>query len=163
MAIRWGMLSRYLNGHKTLLDLGTATGTFLRSPAAPEGMELHGSDINPKSPYYGLPVPRRVDVLTMFDVAEHLENPRDVLEQIRPRLVAVCTPNVGALSSPDPEIFAWKHYRPGEHLHYFNRESLAALLFYSGYHVEEVSFMEGTKRNPDRPMDLITMIGRRAA
>lgn len=168
MAARWGLMSRYLNGHRTLLDLGTGTGTFLRSPAAPEGLELHGNDINPGSPYFGGAVQlfvrkKSVDVLTMFDVVEHLPAPREVLEDLRPRLLVVNTPNIGALESPDPEIFAWKHYRPGEHLHYFSRTSLSALFLHAGYCVEEVSFTEGAKRNPDRPMDLITMIGRRAA
>lgn len=163
MAVRWSRIKRHLNGHRTLLDYGAAAGAFLRSEHAEPGLALSGWDINPYSPYARpLDEPGRgFDVVTAFDVLEHIPSPAAFLDRFHPRLLAVLTPSTDGLADLE-EITTWRHYRPGEHVHYFSRQSLAALFLRAGYCVEEVCYTEGAIRNPTRPMDLILMIGSRA-
>lgn len=162
MAVRWSRLRRHLNGHRTLLDYGAAAGAFLSSEHREPGLSLTGWDINPHSPFARpIDTPARGwDVLTAFDVLEHIPSPAAFLDRFNPRLLAVLTPSTDAIRDKG-ELFTWKHYRPGEHLHYYSRESLAALFLRAGYCVEEVCYTEAAMRNPTRPMDLILMIGRR--
>lgn len=162
MAVRWSRIKRHLNGHRALLDYGTADGAFLRSEHRDPCLHLVGWDVNPHSPY-AKPIhepSRGFDVLTAFDVIEHLTSPTAFLDRFRPRLLAVLTPTTDGLADKQ-EILSWKHYRPGEHVHYFNRQSLAALFLYGEYNVEEVCYTEAAMRNPDGPRDLILMIGSR--
>lgn len=160
MRCRWGLVRHHLNGHKTLLDYGTGTGAFLENAMRPEGLSVKGYDVNPASPFSDVMICHlRPDVLTMFDVVEHLEDPRGTIEKIQPRLLTISTPNTDFVDSKNLET--WRHFKPGEHLHYFGRKSLTALMLSTGFSVEEISFTEGAKRNPDRPFDIITMIGRR--
>lgn len=163
MRCRWGLLSRYLNGHKTLLDYGTGTGAFLKHPFRPESLSVEGYDINPFSEYHDvrgfLPKNHKPDVMTMYDVLEHLPEPISVIEHFRPKILAVSVPYAELLKID--ELPTWRHFRPGEHLHYFTKRSLKVLMEKTGYEIEEVSFTEGAKRNPDRPCDIVTVIGRR--
>lgn len=162
MSVRWSRIGRHLNGHRTLLDYGTADGAFLASEHRDPGLELQGYDVNPYSPYSKpiLPPKRGFDVLTAFDVIEHLPSPAAFLDKYYPKLLAVLTPSTGTIRNKQ-DILSWRHYRPGEHLHYYNWSSLAALFDTAGYNVEEVCYTEGAMRNPQRPMDLILMIGSR--
>lgn len=159
VTLRWGLLRRYLNGHKSLLDYGTGSGAFLSCPDRIPGLELSGYEINPESEYCHAETPRLPDVMTAFDVIEHLPNPKDWILTYRPKLLVVLTPNAGAV--PRDRIFDWKHYKPGEHIHYFSIDSLKALFEETGYRVEGWDFIEAAHRNPNAPMDLVTMIGSR--
>lgn len=156
---RWGFLRRHLNGHRTLVDYGCATGAFLRSEHRIDGIEVDGYDINPSSPYHRDPAWKHPDVITAFDLIEHLPSPRAWIEEHRPRLLILLTPNVGAIHKG--LIETWRHYRPDEHYHYYKIESLKALLDKTGYFLEGWDFLEGAHRNPNRPMDLITVAASR--
>ena len=77
------------------------------------------------------------DVVVMFEVIEHLFDPRLVLEQVQRLLrpggtLVLSTPNFNALSR-----FAlgnsWAVLSPAEHLYYFTRDSLRALLQAAGF------------------------------
>jgi SAM-dependent methyltransferase len=79
------------------------------------------------------------DLITMWDVVEHLEKPRDVMQLVcrwlRPGgWVAINTLNSGGLGArmAGPE---WRHLRPPVHLQYFTRRSLLRLLQSHGYAV----------------------------
>lgn len=99
------------------------------------------------------------DILTLFDVIEHMESPREFLSGSRAKLVIILTPNVAAI--PKGLIHTWRHYKPKEHLHYYSVESLRELLKQTGYFLEGWDFIEGAHRNPTRPMDLITVAATR--
>ena len=160
MRCRWGLVRRHLNGHKTLLDYGTGTGVFLENALRPQDLSVKGYDVNPASPFSRVMIDHlRPDVLTMFDVVEHLTDPKGVIEKINPRLLTISTPNVDFVDTKN--LSTWRHFKPGEHLHYFGRKALTALMLSTGFAVEEMSFTEAAKRNPDRPFDIITMVGAR--
>ena len=79
------------------------------------------------------------DVVTLINVLEHVRDPlRMVVEcrrLVRPGgLVAVHVPNVGGLPARLRGA-RWKHYEPLEHLYYFNRRTLRALLERCGLQV----------------------------
>jgi len=164
MALRWGFLRRHVNGHKTLLDYGTGPGAFLASYSSSNfpPLVIDGYDINPHSPFYK-PINKKWDVVTAFDVIEHMESPRDWIESINPRLLVVLTPCIDALRLEPYRggIQDWKHYKPGEHLHYFGAKSLSALFRKCGYTVEGWDYAESANRNPENPRDLITMAASR--
>lgn len=165
-AFRWGFLRRYMNGkHTTLLDVGAGTGAFLRSTHAIPGVELHGFDINPFSEYCrpGKDVIDQPDVVTAFDVIEHMESPRNFVRLMNPKLLVILTPNVDPLMNTPSRgpITGWRHYKPGEHLHYYGLKSLSALIHKCEYVVEGWDYLEATHRNPDHCRDLVTMAASR--
>jgi hypothetical protein len=163
-AHRWATVRRFMNGHTNVLDFGAGAGAFLQYENAPPGLNLAGVDINPFSPYY-LPEGSTVigdlihdtQVLTMFDVIEHIQHPRSVIERIDPNVLVILTPNAGNVH---PSRFReWRHYKPGEHLHYYTVPALYALFEKLGFCVKWWDFKEGEIRNPESPFDLVTMVG----
>lgn len=134
------------------LDIGCNTGLLLdllreagyrtvgieRSPSGAEavaaGHEVHALDIEA-----GLELRQRFDVVTMTHVLEHLRQPTRALEWVREHLHAqglaiVEVPNWGDLARP-----LWgTRYRPlelGDHLSFFERETLAGLARRAGLRV----------------------------
>jgi len=139
----------------TLLDYGCGPGAFHKG--ATNGFKTIGYDINPfcgfdKKPHHKT----KVDILTMWDVIEHLENPRSPIDRYKPEYLFICTPNVDSVKD---SIINWKHYRPGEHLHYFDLKSLILLL--GDYEIVEHNFEEGELRDPSCPKAIITVVGKR--
>lgn len=122
---------------------------------------MDGYDINPFSPYHkekqDIPLPP--DIVCAFDVIEHLESPRAWILKYRPKLLVVLTPNVGAIHKG--MIETWRHYRPDEHYFYYNATSLRALFDATGYRWELSDFCESAHRNPNRPLDLMTVAATR--
>jgi SAM-dependent methyltransferase len=83
--------------------------------------------------------PSTFDLVTMWDVVEHLEQPREVIAMVtrwlRPggwlALNTVDSGSVGAKLAGE----RWRHLGPPRHLQYFNRRSLWRLLESSGYDI----------------------------
>jgi len=112
-----------------LLDVGYGNGSFLRL-AQKAGYDVYGNDVHGCGEKYGI---REVslngeawDVVTFFDSLEHFESlelPRQICRNAHAVVVSVpCLPDA------EQDISTWRHYRPGEHLHYFTERSLAELL-----------------------------------
>ena len=152
------MVQRHAPGHLTLLDYGCASGAFHLS--SPNGYRTEGYDINPATGFSELPTVQGLDIVTMWDSIEHVHDPVSLIEQLYPRWLFLSTPN---LESVRGDIRQWRHYRPGEHLYYFDRHSLTEVLRYCGYDVVEVNFEEGKLRDPANPEAIITMAARRQA
>ena len=79
------------------------------------------------------------DLITMWDVVEHLEKPREVMQLVHRWLrpggwVAINTLNSGGLGARMAGS-QWRHLRPPVHLQYFTRKSLIRLLQSHGYAV----------------------------
>jgi hypothetical protein len=126
--LRVGFLKGHVAGGR-LLDVGYGNGAFLRAAATagfqPFGYDIHHGDFgiaeidiyNDRS---------RWDVITFFDSLEHFPSFAAVRSLIgRAGYVMVSLPLYPAAF---PATRAWKHYKPGEHVHYFSRQSLSRLV-----------------------------------
>jgi cyclopropane fatty-acyl-phospholipid synthase-like methyltransferase len=144
---------------KRLLDVGCATGFFMEA-AAEEGFDVRGVEFSTVA--IGLARPdiggrivhgdvntlrsqgsEPFDVVTAFDIIEHVQNPADFLRDIR----EILRPGgVLAISSPDTGHFLrylmrakWPMLQPMQHTVLFSRRGIAALLERCGFdavHVE---------------------------
>lgn len=134
----------------TMLDIGCATGEFLNKAREygfdVEGLELSkwSSEIAKKKDikiYRNLlsslakKIPNRYDVITLFGVIEHFENPSQELGYIykllKPGgLLVIWTGDVSSFSS---KVFGYNWwYWQGQHIQYFSHKSLSLLSKKSG-------------------------------
>jgi SAM-dependent methyltransferase len=136
-----------------LLDVGCATGEFLLEMRG-HGWKVHGIEVSPEAATiardaYGLEVstgsiesfsaPGAYDVVTLWDVLEHLPSPRASLLQIRQWLrpgghVVFSVPN---LESWDARLFGrwWIGWDAPRHWNLFSRPLLERLLAETGFQV----------------------------
>jgi len=145
-------IDRHTPGARRMLEVGTGAGLFLKS-AERAGWEVAGLELSPDGSAFarerlGLDVRTEraeamsfpagsFDVAVMFDVIEHLFDPRAVLEATRGALapggvLVVSTPNFNALSrwvlGAD-----WAVLSPLEHTYYFTERTLGRLLMSAGF------------------------------
>ncbi len=143
-----------------LLDVGCSIGQFLaRARAAgfaATGLEMNRTSAEFARAHYGLDVaegtihgaplpPESLEVLTMFDVIEHVPDPlgdlRKAFELLVPGGMAVLsTPNIDGLfprlSLPlAGRLGYWPHPEPPYHLFQFSVKTLAAMLEKAGFEV----------------------------
>lgn len=140
-----------------LLDVGCAAGFFLNE-AQKRGWHVAGIEPAEYAAQYarnrlGLDVKsgtlesvdlpkNHYNVVTSWDVIEHVIDPDPFIEQIhsllcRDGLMVLGTPNSASLAAGVKQQ-AWTHFRPPEHLFYFNPRSLAFLCEKYFDHVEVV-------------------------
>lgn len=142
----------------TVLDIGCSTGLFLNEAKQAgfdvAGVEFSGSSAQFARNQFQLSVtdgdihafdgaPGTVDVLTMFDVIEHVRDPaRDILAAhrlIKPGgLFILSTPNIDGLFPRLSEPLAdrlghWPHVEPPWHLFQFSVRTLSAMLEARGF------------------------------
>lgn len=145
-AARLGRLAELgLRPGAKLLDVGCADGTFVEA-ALERGFDAYGVEVSEEIlPALAESLRARVkpsleaaaelgpyDAITFWDVLEHLPEPvaslRTVRESLRPGgFLAVVVPvidNFNARAFPR----SWDQYKPPEHLSYFSRASLRALV-----------------------------------
>jgi len=147
-----------------LLDLGCSTGTLMQV-AIERGWSARGLDLNRESVRHareaGLDVicdtfpsaeleGQHFDVTVMSDFIEHVPDPRAALVATRELLAEdgylfLTTPDAGALVARLSGR-RWWHLKPSEHLVYFDRKTIRALLEDCGYEVVDVRSM-GRVRN----------------
>jgi SAM-dependent methyltransferase len=172
-----------------VLDIGCGPGHFIRL-ARDAGFEVYGAELNPalaeacrratgahmfmggKALADAAATNLKFDVVSMLDLIEHLQDPRDLLETVRKLvrpggLVAVFTPNhaslivrmawtlytmsAGRLHGPVDEIF------DSLHVTYFDLSGLTRLLSDCGYRILH------TRLTPYRPERRNQAIGIAAA
>lgn len=151
MRRRTAQVTRFKSGG-SLLDIGCATGNFLSAIANRPGWDVEGVEISSFASEIargkGLPVftgrlheaaypPERFDAVTLWDVFEHLHDPRADLTEIhrilKPGgLLVMRLPN---LDSWDARLFKqyWAGFEPPRHLYVFNRATLAQMLAQAGF------------------------------
>ena len=141
----------------TLLDVGCALGGFL-AVAKEHGFEVEGVEIGKyaakqartrlhvkvtNSDIYSAELaPESYDVITMWDVIEHLTDPNLALEKIiralRPKgYVAFST---GDVSSAWARLTGkrWQLLTPPQHLYFFSQRSMSGLLKRHSFSVKEI-------------------------
>lgn len=151
------MLAARARGRR-LLEVGCGAGFFL-SAAARSGWSVEGIELSEEAARFAterlhlairreraedaaIP-PGSFDAAAMFDVIEHLFEPRAVLEAIARALapggiLVISTPNFNAASRFLLGV-NWAVLSPLEHVYYFTEQSLRALLEATGF--EQVEFV----------------------
>ena len=147
---RLASVERYVRPPGSVLDVGCAVGLFLRV-AQERGWTAIGVERSTWAADYGRRTwglqilldmrdavrPTGFDLVTMWDVVEHLEQPRHVLEQAHSLLreggyLALSTVNSSSLGARRAGR-AWRHLVPPLHLQYFTKASLFDLLRRTGF------------------------------
>jgi len=140
-----------------VLDVGCGQGTFLRLMQG-KGWKGHGTELSPRSAsraiQAGLSVsvgeirenqfpPDYFDLITFWQVLEHLRDPAAVLQRIRPLLrrggiVAISTPNV---ESWQARTFRgdWFHLDAPRHLFLFSPRTLETFMAAHGFRLLTLS------------------------
>jgi len=150
---RWDIITQRCTGG-TLLDYGCGTGAF--HSLAPAGFTVSGWDINPYSAYFGRRPTGTFDILTMWDVMEHLHTPLGPALCYRPQWAFIATPN--AACAPMPDFTAWRHYKPSEHVQYYTPKTLAMSMASIGYEAVCVDYSEGALRDRANPKAIFTAV-----
>lgn len=144
-------LQQFLSPPGRLLDLGCATGEFLLVArdggwtvsgvemmplAAAVARDTHQLNVAVSSAEDANLEPETYDVITMWDVLEHLQSPQTVLEKCRRALkpggwLIFAIPN---LKSFDRQLFgpAWLGWEAPRHLFFFTPRTLQQLLSRNG-------------------------------
>lgn len=149
---RWDLVERHAKGHLRLLDWGCAVGAFHLN--SPNGYVCMGYDINPTSGFTVKPSPTiQLDVMTFWDTIEHTPDFHRILAVYAPRFVFISTPNLECVRG---DIREWKHYRPYEHIFYFDKYSLEFIMDNLGYDLVETNFEEGALRDPSCPEAILS-------
>lgn len=145
---------------KHLLDVGCANGQFLEYTGR-FGVKSEGIDISAEMIEAGkrqgldcrvadfFSMEGAYDLITFWDVVEHVLDPKKVLEKTRSLLkksgeVIIQTPCTGKIS----ELFGekWLYYLPVQHIHLFSQEALFKLLSDTGFSI--VSWVRFGSCNP---------------
>lgn len=118
---RCALLSRHVKKGATVLDVGAGSGAFVRAARA-VGFAAYGFEVIPegvrrlRAAGVFQDDPAGFHAVTFWDSLEHMEDPEAWLRKLGkgPKVFA-SLPVFRDLRS----IRTSKHYRPGEHLHYF--------------------------------------------
>jgi len=145
------------------LDIGASAGFFVKT-AADNGWDAHGIELSRDTSElaqerYGVDVvcarledtsfePRSFDVITLWDVIEHVANPLDTMCRVAGLLkpggvVGILTPNLDGLFARysyrlGRRIHHWPAVEPPAHLYQFSVRSLATLLGRAGLEILEI-------------------------
>lgn len=161
--LRAGFLLGAIGYPQTVCDVGYGNGDFLAVMRL-FGAQCFGYDVS------GYPVPdgckavlatavrEAFELVTFFDSLEHC---RDIsfVAKLRARHVCISVPWRPSLD----EFAAWKHRRPGEHLHHFDYDSLRGFMAAAGYRMLRACSIEDCIRSVGgaaRPNILTAVFGR---
>lgn len=136
------------------MDFGCCNGAF--HLAAPPTFNCTGWDVNPDSPFTGQVPHGHFDVLTLWDVMEHLTAPLEPIVRYTPDTVFICTPD--ADNACKTAFWQWKHYKPIEHLYYFTPHTLTLSMASVGYNAVHTNHSEGRLRDADNPNAIFTAV-----
>lgn len=151
--LRWRFILRRLArqvGQETaplsLLDVGAGNGYFVALAAREFGWRAVGLEISERETRFahemlGVGLLREdiaghrgnYDVVTCFNVIEHVPAPRDFLAAVAARvkpggMLALSTPNPGCIHARVRGLRRWNMVDPPHHLNLFSRQALRAML-----------------------------------
>lgn len=141
----------------SLLDVGCATGLFMQEAKKErfvvDGLDVSDYAVNIAKKHFGNRVKRanienvdykgkKFDVITMFDVLEHLNNPKNVLKKTfkiltKDGILVINTGDTGSLLAKIQGKH-WHFFIPPQHFFYFSQNNLSELLKQSGFRIIRV-------------------------
>ena len=151
-------IEKHLKYKGRLLDIGCAVGHFLEV-ARNNGWSISGIELSKfareyaeerlniniyttleQSPFKN----DDFDVITAFEIIEHVHNPDNFLREARSLLkeggiLGISTPNL-ANSKTSKTFMEWSYLTPPEHLFYFDKKTITKLLEINGFSVIEVFY-----------------------
>jgi 2-polyprenyl-3-methyl-5-hydroxy-6-metoxy-1,4-benzoquinol methylase len=153
---RIGLILQHTRKKKNmrLLDVGCGTGGFLDA-AKGEGFEVYGQDLGKDlaewtrkrlgiqvfdMPIERIPKSLKFDVITLFDVLEHVTHPPQFILELKKHLnkngiILIYVPHFDSLSSHVMRDES-NHVTPCEHLTYFTEDSIRTLAKRTNFSVE---------------------------
>lgn len=130
-----------------VLDFGYGSGDFLRVMSKNGwqtfGIDVHGLNLGIKDVVEEELYDISWDIVTFFDSLEHLQN-FNILKEIHSENIIVSIPIFYGKNIST--IVDWKHYKPGEHLHYFSLKSIEKLFKRYDYQLSDFNFSEDLVR-----------------
>jgi len=165
----------WVKGEGRLLDVGCATGNFLDRMRKRGNWQVWGVEINEEAARYaqerfGLAIfigelweasypASWFDVVTLWDVLEHLHDPLDTLKEIGRVLKddGVLILSVPNSDSFDARLFGdcWIGLDPPRHLYTFSTKTLKRLLTEAGFGATETRFIIGSYHSFTASLDLV--------
>lgn len=140
-----------------MLDFGCGSGSFVRA-CIKQKIKAVGFDINPYSEYCDISLLfNGHSTVTFWDSLEHLSNPKQIIKGLNGKLIFVSTPSTDGHDNIN--LYKWKHYYPGEHVHYYNERSLIELLTVCGYSIVYKSYGESECRRGNSNKNILTVGG----
>lgn len=135
-AFRCRLVREYVaNANRTVLDVGVGCGDFVFQLRANGWRFAFGTDINPfavealRQRGALWPDESQANVLTFWDVLEHIPDPSVLFRHHRPKWVLVSMP----IYRNEAHVFVSKHFRPGEHCWYFTNFGLKRYMEMQGF------------------------------
>jgi 2-polyprenyl-3-methyl-5-hydroxy-6-metoxy-1,4-benzoquinol methylase len=185
--LEWGFRWRYilstLKRHTAapkLLDVGAGNGYFVwlartEFGVPADGLEISAAEVEYARDTFGLEllsgdlsrIKDRYEVITSFNVLEHVKHPMDLLTQMRTRLsggglLVITTPNPSCIHRQLRGLSKWNMVCPPHHINLFTRAALEQMLSLAGFQILEYSTLS-TYINAVRKIDTRSLILRRAA
>jgi SAM-dependent methyltransferase len=180
---RWryilGALERYGAG-PSLLDVGAGNGYFVHLARtefglAADGLEISAAEADYARDTFGLELLRgdlsvvtsKYDVITSFNVLEHVKEPMKLLTEMSERLapgglMVLTTPNPSCIHRRLKGLTRWNMVCPPHHINLFTRTSLREMLTRLGFETLEYATLS-TYINSVRKIDTQSLMLRRAA
>lgn len=180
---RWRYILRRLERYKAtpqLLDVGAGNGYFVYLARTEFGFPASGLEISTAEADYardtfGIELLRGAissitdtyEVITSFNVLEHVQHPAELLAQMRERLssgglLVVTTPNPSCIHRRLLGLSKWNMVCPPHHINLFTRTALHEILDRAGFQTLEYSTLS-TYINSVRKIDTRSLVLRRAA
>jgi len=163
--MRSALLRKHRPPPARILDIGCAAG-FALEVLAEQGYEVRGVEISARmaaesarrlgaekvhqGPLTDDVFPGETfDIVTLWDVIEHVEDPVALLRQVRERLrpegiLLIETQNVASLFARLLGV-NWQHYKFQEHLYHFDPKTIRVLLGKAGFELLERTARRGGK------------------
>lgn len=142
----------------SVLDVGYGNGAFLNVCTniitQCYGNDISGYRIPEKCTFVKDIAKEHFDVITFFDSLEHFED-LSFVRNLKCNYICISVPWCHYYS--DEWFERWKHRRPNEHLHHFNKESLVSFMHESGFKLITHNCIEDTIRKGD-PKNILTAI-----
>ena len=160
--LRLGFIAGSIGGYPTsICDVGVGNGDFIslcnEMDIRCKANDVTKIDLPPGIEWTDDPFNEMVDVLTMFDVLEHIPD-LSFVRNIKASYVVISCPNC-LYPDNDAWMSNFKHLKPNEHLHHFNKESLVAFMRANGWECKSINNLEDIIRKPSQgPENIITAI-----